>query len=108
MLQTFHLCSFYVPARQKEEALGSITEVVQTLKHPRSHIQSIMQDTSAKHEGEEFNRDYILPKPAEIENLSTPGRRTPLLDFRFNVSRASSALEFGKKSRKSVRLSLMG
>ncbi|XP_057494884.1 phototropin-2-like isoform X2 [Actinidia eriantha] len=95
-------------ARQKEEALGSITEVVQTLKHPRSHIQSIMQDTSAKHEGEEFNLDYILPKPAEIENLSTPGRHTPLLDFRINVSRASSALEFGKKSRKSVRLSLMG
>ncbi|PSS05096.1 Phototropin-2 like [Actinidia chinensis var. chinensis] len=95
-------------ARQKEEALGSITEVVQTLKHPRSHIQSIMQDTSAKHEGEELNLDYILPKPAEIENLSTPGRHTPLLDFRINVSRASSALEFGKKSRKSVRLSLMG
>ncbi|GFY94469.1 phototropin 2 [Actinidia rufa] len=95
-------------ARQKEEALGSITEVVQTLKHPQSHVQSIMQDTSAKHEGEEFNLDYILHKPAEIENLSSPGRQTPLLDSRINVSRASSALEFGKKSRKSVRLSLMG
>nr|AML79206.1 putative LOV domain-containing protein [Synsepalum dulcificum] len=92
-------------ARQKEKALGSITEVVQTLKHPR---QSIKHATSGKHEEEEFNLDYILPKPGETENMGTPGRQTPQLDSRTDLSRASSSQEFSKKSRKSVRISLMG
>ncbi|KAL6963560.1 Phototropin-2 [Sarracenia purpurea var. burkii] len=88
-------------ARQKEKALGSITEVVQTVKHPRSYMQSV------KHE-EEFNLDSILPKPAEIENMNAPGRQTPQLNSRIDVPRASSSQEFGKKPRKSVRISLMG
>ncbi|KAG5520279.1 hypothetical protein RHGRI_033002 [Rhododendron griersonianum] len=88
-------------ARQKEEALGSITEVVQIVKHPRSHMQSVKQE-------EEFNLDYILPKPAEIENMSASGRQTPQLVSRIHIPRAGSSLEFGQKSRKSVRISLMG
>ncbi|KAI8526468.1 hypothetical protein RHMOL_Rhmol12G0000100 [Rhododendron molle] len=88
-------------ARQKEEALGSITEVVQIVKHPRSHMQSVKQE-------EEFNLDYILPKPAEIENMSAPGRQTPQLVSTIHIPRAGSSLEFGQKSRKSVRISLMG
>ncbi|XP_058207881.1 phototropin-2-like isoform X1 [Rhododendron vialii] len=88
-------------ARQKEEALGSITEVVQIVKHPRSHTQSVKQE-------EEFNLDYILPKPAEIENMSVPGRQTPQLVSGIHIPRAGSSLEFGQKSRKSVRISLMG
>ncbi|KAI8027514.1 Phototropin-2 [Camellia lanceoleosa] len=95
-------------ARQKEDALGSITEVVQTLKHPRSHMQSIKHDTSGKLEEEEFNLDSILPKPAEIEIMSAPGRQTPQLDSKTDVPRANSSQEFGKKSRKSLRISLMG
>nr|AML78180.1 putative LOV domain-containing protein [Sideroxylon reclinatum] len=92
-------------ARQKEKALGSITEVVQTLKHPR---QSIKHATSGKLEEGEFNLDYILPKPGETENMSAPGRQNPQLDSRTDLSRASSSQEFSKKSRKSVRISLMG
>nr|AML79529.1 putative LOV domain-containing protein [Fouquieria macdougalii] len=88
-------------ARQKEEALGSITEVVQTVKHPRSHMQSM-------HEEEEFKLDYIPSKPAEIQNIGAPGRQTPQLDSRTDVSRASYSQEFGKKSRKSLRISLKG
>ncbi|XAR71133.1 Non-specific serine/threonine protein kinase [Bertholletia excelsa] len=95
-------------ARQKEEALGSITEVVQTVKRPRSHVQSTKQDTSGKHEEEEFDLDCTLTKPVEIENLSTPGRQTPQLESKTDLSRATSSLELGKKSRNSVRISLMG
>uniref|UniRef100_A0A5B7B7G5 non-specific serine/threonine protein kinase n=1 Tax=Davidia involucrata TaxID=16924 RepID=A0A5B7B7G5_DAVIN len=94
-------------ARQKEKALVSITEVVQTVKHPQSLIQSVNHDTTGKHEVEEnFNLDYVLPKSAEIENMSAPGRQTPQLDSRSDVSRISCQ-ESGKKSRKSARISLM-
>ncbi|KAE9454931.1 hypothetical protein C3L33_13138, partial [Rhododendron williamsianum] len=74
-------------ARQKEEALGSITEVVQIVKHPRSHMQSVKQE-------EEFNLDYILPKPAEIENMSASGRQTPQLVSRIHIPRAVNVCIF--------------
>lgn len=92
-------------ARQKEKALDSMTEVVQTVKHPRSHIQAASDDTTGKHEEEE---KFFLPKSAELENMSAPGRQTPQLDSRSDVSRLSSYKEAGKKSRKSGRTSLMG
>nr|AML79057.1 putative LOV domain-containing protein [Nyssa ogeche] len=95
-------------ARQKETAIGSITEVVQTVKHPRSQIKSVNHDTNGKHEVEEnFNLDYVLPESAEIENMSAPGRQTPQLDSSYDVSRTTSFQEFGKKSRKSARISVM-
>nr|AML79423.1 putative LOV domain-containing protein [Apocynum androsaemifolium] len=81
-------------ARQKEKALGSITEVVQTIKYPRSHLRSVSHDTSTpKHEGENFNLEYVLPGPADTESVGTPVQ-TPLQNSR--------------KSRKSGRISLMG
>nr|AML76452.1 putative LOV domain-containing protein [Manilkara zapota] len=92
-------------ARQKEKAFGSITEVVQTLKRPR---QSIKHATTGKHEEEEFNLDYILPKPGETENMGAPGRQTPQFYSRTDLSRPKSFQELSKKSRKSVRISLMG
>lgn len=92
-------------ARQKEKALNSMTEVVQTVKHPRSHIQAVSDETTGKHEEEE---KFFLPKSAELENMSAPGRQTPQLDSRSDVSRLSSYEEAGKKSRKSGRTSLMG
>nr|AML77282.1 putative LOV domain-containing protein [Gelsemium sempervirens] len=82
-------------SRQKEKALGSINEVVQTVKHPRSHSRSISHDTTTpKHQNEKFNLEYMLPGPAETESTGTP-RQTPRQDS-------------SRKSRKSGRTSLMG
>ncbi|CBI37708.3 unnamed protein product, partial [Vitis vinifera] len=97
-------------ARQKEKALGSITEVVQTVKHPHSHAhaRTMSHDGTVKNEEvEKFHLDYLLPKSAELDNISTPGRQTPQVDSR-NISRSGSRQEAGKKSRKSARISLMG
>nr|AML79048.1 putative LOV domain-containing protein [Caiophora chuquitensis] len=99
-------------ARQKETALGSITEVVQTVKHPRSQIQSVNQDTTSGNHGiEKFNLDYVLPKSAEIESMKEPGRHTPLLDPTsggVSSTTVNSVQESGKRPRKSGRTSLMG
>ncbi|KAK9109590.1 hypothetical protein Sjap_017650 [Stephania japonica] len=99
-------------ARQKEEALGSITEVVQKVKHPRSRSQSHQPTepgTPVKSgDNEKFNLDYILPKSIELGSLGTPGRQTPLMDARSDYSRSSSVQEGGKRSRKSSRISLLG
>nr|AML77024.1 putative LOV domain-containing protein [Boswellia sacra] len=97
-------------ARQKEEALGSITEVVQTVKHPQSHMRSISHDITGDvvEEHEKFNLDYLLPKSAEAENKSMPGRQTPQIDYISDVSHMSSVQEAGKRFRKSGRSSLMG
>nr|AML76713.1 putative LOV domain-containing protein [Moringa oleifera] len=90
-------------ARQKEEALGSITEVVQTVRHPRSHKRAVSNDTIGKHEGQDkFKLDNVLPKSGEFDNISTTGRQTPELDS------ISSSQEAAKKSGKSGRISLMG
>lgn len=87
--------SLSTTARQKETALGSITEVVQTVKNPRSHIRSASHDTSTpKYEGQSFNLDYMLPAPAETQSVGTPKEQTLRQDSR--------------KSRKSSRISLMG
>ncbi|XP_040964073.1 phototropin-2 isoform X1 [Gossypium hirsutum] len=92
-------------ARQKDKALDSMTEVVQTVKHPHSHNQTISNDATNKvEEQEKFNLDYVPPQSAEIENTSTPGRNTPQSDF----STATPMQEFDNKSRKSARVSLMG
>ncbi|XP_047969084.1 phototropin-2-like isoform X2 [Salvia hispanica] len=79
--------------RQKEEALGSIIEVVQTVKDPKSQISS--------------NPNYMLPGLAESDTKSTPGRLTPQLDRKSGLSRSGSHQETNK-SRKSTRLSLLG
>ncbi|XP_055816913.1 phototropin-2 [Solanum dulcamara] len=89
-------------ARQKEKALGSITEVVQTVKGPRPQIKS-SQDTSSGTDKEKLQLEFMLPKSAESESMSTPGRYTPQWDARSDVSQES-----GKKSRKSARVSLKG
>lgn len=89
-------------ARQKEKALGSITEVVQTVKGPRSHIKS-SQDASSATDKEKQQSDFMLPKSADTESISTPGRYTPQWETRSDMSQES-----GKKSKKSARVSLMG
>ncbi|KAG9131357.1 hypothetical protein Leryth_023075 [Lithospermum erythrorhizon] len=82
-------------ARQKEKALDSMTEVVQAVKHPRSHKQSITQVSSSRIESDNLKLDYMLPESAETESIGTPVRQTPQLDP-------------VKSSKKSPRLSLMG
>nr|AML79315.1 putative LOV domain-containing protein [Chelidonium majus] len=96
-------------ARQKEKAMSSITEVVQTVRHPKAHISTTNPGTPIKlDENDKFNLNYVIPKYPEIENLSTPGRQTPLMDARSDLSRTSTTLDASKKTRKSARHSLMG
>nr|AML76924.1 putative LOV domain-containing protein [Hedera helix] len=80
-------------ARQKDKALGFITEVVQTVKHPQSRTES---------ENEKLNLDYMLPISAEAESINTPGRQTAQLNHTSSIQGSSN------KSRKSERTSLMG
>ncbi|KAK1423695.1 hypothetical protein QVD17_19003 [Tagetes erecta] len=81
-------------ARQKETALGSIVEVVQTVEQPRVHIQS------SKTEIQEKIDESPLAESAEKLNLNTPGKETPGFDPKGDSSNA--------KSRKSLRSSLSG
>nr|AML78729.1 putative LOV domain-containing protein [Kerria japonica] len=91
-------------SRQKEKALGSITEVVQTVKHPHSH--SNHETASSNHEQQDgLNLDYVLPKSATIGNMSTPGRQTPLADVKAKAFRTSFSPDIGNISRKSGRAS---
>ncbi|KAI3717175.1 hypothetical protein L1987_68607 [Smallanthus sonchifolius] len=80
-------------ARQKETALGSIVEVVQTVERPRAQIQS------SKTEIQEKIIESPLADSARKSSLNTPGRETPL----FEPLNASDT-----KSRKSIRNSLIG
>ncbi|KAK4782730.1 hypothetical protein SAY86_007104 [Trapa natans] len=89
-------------ARQKEKALGSITEVIQTVKHPHSQIRA----ASMNEEIEKFNLNDYLPKSNEHD--STPDRLTPRVDQVSGVSRVSSSKELDKHHRKSGQVSLMG
>ncbi|KAL2536893.1 Phototropin-2 [Forsythia ovata] len=95
-------------ARQKEKALGSMKEVVQTVKHPRSHMKSQNQDTTAKNENDKLNLDYMLPGPAEKENTGTPGRKNSQLDSRNDLPSKGTGHDTGSRSSKSGRVSLMG
>ncbi|XP_039029474.1 phototropin-2-like [Hibiscus syriacus] len=91
-------------ARQKVKALGDITEVVCTLKHPQTHIQTISNEALNKLEDQEkFNLDYLLTKSGETGSISTPGRYTPRSDIS-----TTPGHEIGKKNRKSTRISLKG
>nr|AML78516.1 putative LOV domain-containing protein [Drypetes deplanchei] len=85
-------------ARQKDKALVSMEEVVQTLKHPKPHARSMSHGTSD-------NLDYVLPKSVESDTIGTPGTLTPPLD---STSRTSIFQDSAKKSRNSGRISLMG
>ncbi|KAJ9564654.1 hypothetical protein OSB04_000620 [Centaurea solstitialis] len=89
-------------ARQKETALGSIVEVVQTVERPRTNNQA------SKTEIEEKIVESPLTVSAERHSLATPGRETPLYDPKGELSRTNSWGASNTKSRKSIRSSLMG
>ncbi|ONH92603.1 hypothetical protein PRUPE_8G183500 [Prunus persica] len=96
-------------ARQKEKALGSIKEVVETVKHPRSHTQDVSHETASNHgEQDSLNLDYVLPKSAAIANMNTPGRKIPQSDVKDDAFRMRSSYDAGKISRKSGFASSMG
>ncbi|XP_070662933.1 phototropin-2-like isoform X4 [Malus domestica] len=97
-------------ARQKESALGSIIEVVQTVKHPRSHIRVASHDTVSIHEEQDsLNLDYVLPKSAATANMITPDTQPPQSDVKGDKFHSmSSPIDAGKISRKSGRASSMG
>ncbi|CAI8608681.1 unnamed protein product [Vicia faba] len=93
-------------ARQKEKAMGSITEVIQTVKDPKSIIRGKNEDTSTTlhEEQENLNHEFALPKSVESVNAGAPlGRQTPLKlhGDSNNISRYSSYEERNKSSRKS-------
>jgi len=84
--------------------MGSITEVVQTVKDPKSIINKRNDDTASKQEEEEkMNLDFVLPKSADAGNTSTPGRQPSPL----NIQSMSSNQEKSRTSR-SGRISLKG
>lgn len=85
--------------------MGSITEVVQTVKNPKSTIRAKNDDTSTKHEEKEkMNYDFALPKLVETGITSTPSRQTSSLNFQGDhVSRVSSYEGRSKISRKSEK-----
>lgn len=85
-------------ARQKEKALGSMNEVVQTVKHPRSH----------KDEKEEYPKiDLMHLKPAEAGSMNNPGRQTPQLMATSDPYLGSSTQDTKSNSRKSQQTSSM-
>nr|AML78123.1 putative LOV domain-containing protein [Helonias bullata] len=87
-------------ARQKEKALSSMTEVVQTVKHP-PHSQTMDSDVTLKlNEHEKYTTDSPLQTPLDTRSYKSPGRLTPLMDAKSESSRMSS--------RKSGRSSIMG
>ncbi|KAK1400934.1 putative LOV domain-containing protein [Heracleum sosnowskyi] len=83
-------------ARQKEKALGSMTEVVQTVKHPRSQLEE---------KKEMPNIDFMHLKPAEAGSMHTPGRQTPQLMATSDPDLGTSTED--PKSRKSQHTASM-
>ncbi|URE26748.1 PAS fold [Musa troglodytarum] len=78
-------------ARQKEKALSSIEEVVQTVKHPRSHSQAVDHDIAIKLDANEtIQIDSSLQDSSAIRHFKSPGRMTTSLDTKRESSRMSS------------------
>nr|AML76692.1 putative LOV domain-containing protein [Simmondsia chinensis] len=92
-------------ARQKEKALGSMTEVVQTIKHPRFHLEATNNLEIDKQEGgEKFSLDYVLPTTIGIDDMSAHGRQTPQMESKTDAA----SQDADRQSRTSARISLMG
>ncbi|GAB2267567.1 Phototropin-2 [Dionaea muscipula] len=91
-------------ARQKEKAMGSITEVVQTVKHPRFVIQASTDNVNEHVEEEKVGLDFMLPKSVVIGDEAAHAGQITEID----VKSEPSFREPGKKSRKSGHVSLTG
>ncbi|XLT83419.1 hypothetical protein HN873_005172 [Arachis hypogaea] len=103
------LREWFLVAHQKERALGSITEVVQTVKDPKSSSKPMIEENATKHEEKEkFDFEFVLPKSVEAGNTSNFSKQTPPKNPEIDVSRLSSYEERSKASRKSARVFLKG
>nr|AML78822.1 putative LOV domain-containing protein [Gyrostemon ramulosus] len=74
-------------ARQKERALDSMTEVVQTIKQPRSHKREVSHETmgtldNAPPESAELESSGQTPQPDEVAKLSRKSARVSLMGFK--------------------------
>lgn len=87
-------------ARQKEKALSSMEEVVQTLKHPNNHSQDDHDTFSKLDEGEQIHVDSPYQDSQENKNLKAPSGLAPPLDAKLDLPVMST--------RKSGRSSLIG
>ncbi|PKA51098.1 Phototropin-2 [Apostasia shenzhenica] len=87
--------------RQKEKAVSSITEVLQAVRHPKTHSKAADMGTTTKTDEEEkIYAESPIQGITDVEILKSPGGLTPLHD----VNR-----EYLQKStKKSGRSSLMG
>ncbi|XP_068651758.1 phototropin-2-like isoform X1 [Aristolochia californica] len=93
-------------ARQKEKALSSITEVVQTVRHPHSDTQDVVQEKNT--EQERFFLDSPLLESGEIGKFKSSGRKISQMETKSDLSRMSLSSEASKKSGKFSRVSLVG
>nr|AML79151.1 putative LOV domain-containing protein [Boerhavia coccinea]AML79561.1 putative LOV domain-containing protein [Boerhavia sp. BC-2016] len=74
-------------ARQKEKAKGSIIEVVQTVKNPRSRSLSVgVYDADKRDVQPKFGLDYMLPKSVIFENMPASAGQSPRIDSKSNAS----------------------
>nr|AML78078.1 putative LOV domain-containing protein [Begonia sp. BC-2016] len=89
-------------ARQKEKALNSIEEVLQTVKHPQSLTRTTSHNSVFKRqESTQSKSDYA-------EAVTTPGRQTYQLDPKVDMSHSGTYGDSSKKFGLSSRLSLIG
>ncbi|KAF3331221.1 phototropin-2-like isoform X1 [Carex littledalei] len=88
-------------ARQKENALSSMTEVVQTVKHPRRSQPELELPIKINEPEKLGNVDSPQRTISDAKSFfKSPGRLTPLHDFKSESPHHNT--------RKSVRLSLIG
>nr|AML77052.1 putative LOV domain-containing protein [Asparagus densiflorus] len=86
--------------RQKEKALSSMNEVVQTVKNRRSHPQDEHEVAAKIDKPEKLPVESPLLNPADPKYFKSPGKMSPLADLKRSSSKMGS--------RKSGRSSLMG
>nr|AML77419.1 putative LOV domain-containing protein [Euploca filiformis] len=87
-------------ARQKEKAMGSVMEVVQTVKWPQSHKQSASQDNATKLENDQLNLDDLPPGSAGTESRG----QTPQQESDKRPRKSGRASFLGSKGRKSSNI----
>nr|AML77634.1 putative LOV domain-containing protein [Allium commutatum] len=85
--------------RQKEKALSSMTEVVQTVKHPRAHPHA-EEDVVLLEEHEKFPAESPLLNPMDTKNYKSPGRLTPVYDIKGLRRKSERSSLMGFRSRK--------
>ena len=83
-----------------------MTEVIQTVKHPKSLSRSVSHDALGKiDEQDKFNLNYVLPESAGTRTMNAPSRLTPKYNAK---SRSMSTHDAGQTFGDSGRISSMG